>query len=395
VSGQVLIAVITTLVAVIGLTSSVLFSFLGRRDALHERQHSALSQSARQLVASTPAERAVGMALVVSHFPDPTVGSSAQRIVLNALHYDPDPLVFRIATDAIARSGLARPLLADLLQLNKQLLMDLLEKFNDTIGTAAAGITVPDTMLPGIQDQLAALNRNQRIVSELVKACSPDQLDWSGGYFPELAAPGVTFTEGNFSSALLHYANFRGAQFVGCNFDRAILIGAYLEGASFRDCSFADSVLIDVRIRHRPDGNPSGLPPDLLLSEESYSSFIYEVEHDWHGHWRGGPDASSFEARWWDSSGSGQVKASIGATRDGFERRESSDSNNGIYRLIRRELIDLNRGVLLVGGVRTLASWVPGGWRGIWWQHLGPGRLEPPAAAASQRAARAEGARRR
>lgn len=385
-SGQLLVTTITTFVAVIGLTASVIFNFLGRRDALHEQQRSSLRESSKQLVALTPPERVVGMATVIDYLLDPTVGASAQRIALNALHYETEPVIFRIAIDAIRESGLSRSLMDELLSLNRQLWFDLLEKFNDGIGRKSEDDSgLRDLNQTGIQRHLAVLKCNQKIVSQLLKNCSPVQLDCSDAYFPELSAPGATFTDCNFSSALLHYANFRGSRFERCNFDRAILIGAYLEGATFAGCSFADSVVIDVRIRHRPSANPSGLPLELLDSEEPYSSFIYEVEHDWQGHWRGGGSrVGDFHARWWGASNA-QVRAVVSATKEGFERRASNDANDGTYQVIRSEQLDTHRDIVLIGGIRTLASRVPGGWRAVWWKNLGAGRQMPDQADISER----------
>jgi hypothetical protein len=373
-NGQVIIATITTFVAVIGLIASVVFNFLGRRDALHQVQRNSLHESSKRLVAPAPAERALGMATTVDYLLDPAVGGSARRIALTALHYEAEPLVFRSGIEALREAGLARQVIDELIPMNRQLWADLLEGFSEAIGQGEEGETQgQEVNSASIVRDLAALRRNQKVVSQLLRSCSLDQLDFSDGFFPELSASGSMFSDCNFSSTFLHYANFRGAHFTRCNFTKAILIGSYLEGAHFTNCSFTNMVAIAARLHHRATTNHSDLPVELLTSsQEPCSSFLYEVEQDWHGHWLGrGSPRGDFQAQWWDLSGQ-QVTAVITATSTGFKRSESSDANDGSYRVTRRDRLDPHRYILLVGGVRTLASHVAGRWRGVWWRQLGP-----------------------
>ena len=114
----------------------------------------------------------------------------------------------------------------------------------------------------------------------------------------------------------------------------------------------------------------------LDASKGFATSFLYEFEQDWHGHWTARADERRFEALWWNPSGT--VKAEIIARENAFDRTQSSDGNNGVYKVDRVETLDRQRNVVLIGGTRTLDRRVPSVWRAVWWKQPDPMNTPTP-----------------
>ncbi|HXY91746.1 MAG TPA: pentapeptide repeat-containing protein [Acidimicrobiia bacterium] len=357
-------ALVTAFVAVVGLVVTAIFNQLNRRDAVREQEEIALHEASKRLASFSAPKRALGMAAVVEHLDHKGTAASARRIALNALHYETEPLVIELALDQIKHSGQELEATAELVHLNRHLWRSLFAGF----GRVLAGAESDEEFMSAELDKLSA---NQAIVSRLVDGRTVRDVDFTDTFYPGLWAPEGGFVNCNFSSALLHYSNLRGARFEHCTFDRTILIGAYLEDATFSGSSTSDVVSIGARLHGRTEGPVSSTAEKVLARENaSASSFLYEFEQDWRGHWTAGADDHTFDAEWWNHSDT--IHAEIVARDHAFERRRSSDGNDGLYNIDRTETLDAQRRVVLIGGTRRLQSRVPSVWRAIWWQEPDP-----------------------
>ena len=365
-------AIITAFVAVIGLAVTAVFNQLSRRDADRERESLALHDASKRLASESPSERAVGMAAVLEHLDRKGTSASARRIALNALHYESEPLVIQLAVDQLKDAGQEQEATAELVQLNRHLWRGLFEAF----GRVLAGSKRDE---PSVSAELEKLSYNQAIVARLMEGRTVRGVDFSDTFYPALWVPEVTFVKCNFAAALLHYSNFRAARFEECTLDRAILIGAYLEDTTFSGCSVEDVVSIGARMHRRSDVQSSSTTDAPLDSSNAFaSSFIYEFEQDWRGHWIGGADANNFDAVWWN--GSGKVQAEVVARDSAFERRRSTDGHDGVYKIDLIESLDDQRHVVLIGGTRRLENRLPSVWRVVWWQEPDPMKATTPLA---------------
>ena len=357
-------ALVTASVAVVGLAVTAVFNQLSRRDSDRERKSLALHAASKRLSSPSAPKRALAMAAVVEHLNHSATSASARRIALNALHYETEPLVVELAVDQIKDSGQQREATAELVHLNRHLWQGMLDLFARVLAGGQGD-------RQSIAAELEKLSSNQAIVSRLIQDQTVSDIDFTDTFYPELWAPTVRFTKCNFTSTLLHYSNLRAAHFEDCILDRTILIGAYLEDTTFLRSPTDDAVSFGARVRGRtePHSEPSS---DVVLdaSKGFATSFLYEFEQDWHGHWTARADERRFEALWWNLSGT--VKAEIIERENAFDRTQSSDGNNGVYKVDRVETLDRQRNVVLIGGTRTLDRRAPSVWRAVWWKEPNP-----------------------
>jgi len=371
-----LAALITAAVAVVGVTLTAIFNQLGRRDADRERKSLALHDASKRLSSKSDPKRAAAMAAVVEHLNHPSTAAAARRIALNALHYEAEPLVVELAVDQIKDSGQQRQGAADLVHLNRHLWRGVLDQFGRVL---AGGQYDPRS----ISAELDKLSYNQAILSRLLEGQTVSDIDFTDTFYPALWAPEVGFLRCNFTSALLHYSNLRAARFEECTLDRAILIGAYLESTTFPRSSTADLVSFGARLGARTEPQPASSPDGVLSADTGLaSSFLYEFEQDWRGHWTAQADEDTFEAVWWNQSG--KVEAELIARDNAFDRTRSTDGNDGVYRIDRVETLDPQRQVVLLGGTHSLEHRMPSVWRAVWWKKpdpVKPATPQPTAAA--------------
>jgi hypothetical protein len=370
--------IITTTLAVLGLMATVSLTLLQRRDTTRIHQRTTLHESSRQLASSSPAERAVGMAAAIDHLDVDHLGISARRITINALHYEDDPLIIYRGLQGLSNPKFSKTVIEELLIINRQLWQDLLVEF---------GVLCLDSQrrvkYDYFEQRLGVLRQNQRLVSHLLQGGQFEGLDFSDTFYPDLHAPGIVFSNCRFNSCFLHYSNLRAATFRECDFSRAILIGSYLEKITFSDCELGETIALAARPHLTKEESEELLPAELNDTLWLRSpSFLYQIEQDWRGYWFGEvadrerlltrPRSSLFDAYWQNTSGDRVHARIIMEDHQRFQRTDSSDRNDGVYKMTRKEFVDRPRSVTLTGGVRVLASGVPSGWRAIWWERLFP-----------------------
>jgi hypothetical protein len=306
------------------------------------------------------------MAAAIDYLHDSQLGEPAFRVALDRLHYEDDPLIVHRALQALSDVRLLTPAIKELSVINRHVWRYFLEEFAKTCLDPEESPTHRNLNI-----HLEKLERNQRSTSYLLQQGSFERLDFSDTFYPDLQAPGVTFTDCNFSSSLLHYSNFHRAVFNDCDLSRCILIGSYLEAATFNDKCKKDD-LVDYTARyHREAGDhkPSSTPP----------SFMREVEQGWYGHWveQVPTTRREFKAVWpnpFDKSKPVEATVVLKGEGDGpFERKGPEEY--GEYETTSRRMLDRKRGVALIGGTRTLRRGgtlgVRSVWWAIWWQQLG------------------------
>jgi hypothetical protein len=357
--------VVTIALALLGHAVTIVLTMRQLRETQRSNQRMSWHESSRQLSSDQAAERAVGMAATIDHLHDPQLGKPASRVALDRLLYEDDPLIVYRALQALSDVRLLQPAIEELLVINRHVWRHLLEEFAKLCLDPVAS---PARDLKTHLEKLARIQRSTSYLLQQGTARQLEGLDFSDTFYPDLEAPGVTFTGCSFRSSLLHYANFHGAVFRRCDFSRCIRIGSYLEAATFDDQCIEEDVVDYTARRHdqRPARDPSLTPP----------SFLREAEQGWYGHWveQVGTTRREFEAVWPNPADrSKELTATIVLHEDGRFERTRSD-NDGFYDTIPRDrwfVLDRRRGVELVGGTRTLARGVPSVWWAIWWQQLG------------------------
>lgn len=368
-SWQIVLSTVTALVAIGGLVTTVWINRLERRSALSAQQQGALLRSSELLSSENPATRAVGMAAAGEYLADRRLGATAHRIAVNALHFEAEPLIVEHAVDAFRSHGLSATSLTALLTINRQLWHSLFDHLGELAFERPPELA-PRASPPNIAELVDQLRRNQRIVSRLLENGSFESIDFSDVFLPDLNAGGTAFIDCQFGSAFLHYANLRKTTFRRCSFRRSFLIGAYLAHASFLECDTDDIIAVTSHF-HPGAGRDADFPARVANSAtEPCRSFIYELETDWRGYWRGIPDSKNLAAEWHSSSGP-PVQATMTEVDSSFLRRESSDRNDGEYKVTFTYGLDRERSVQLISGIRSLPSGIPRPWRAIWWQRLG------------------------
>jgi hypothetical protein len=363
------IGLVVTTVVTIGLT-------------VRQMQRTSWLESAKQLPSDNAAERAVGLAAAIDYLKVRQLKRPALRIAVDRLHYEDDPLiVYRVLQAFSDNARLLKSAIRELLIINRHVWLYLQEEFAKTC-------LDPHTSPTGqsLKTHLEKLERNQRSTSILLQRGRDfKRLNFSGTFYPNLQAPGVTFKRCNFRSSLLHYSNFYGAVFKRCELFDCILIGSYLEEADFSgrtEDRFVDYTARYHRAKDDKDSSPT--PP----------SFMWETEQGWHGHWvekgRDEQDQTTkreFSAKWPKPFDKKKIKkeiepSTINATiflegENGPFTRTDCDPNkpnDGNYEITSRTMLDGRRNVVLVGGTRTLSRGVPSVWWSIWWQQLGSQR---------------------
>jgi hypothetical protein len=332
-------------------------------------------ESSGRLSSDRADERAMGMEAAVDYLNDVQLGRTAFRSIIDRLHYEDDPLIIHRARQGFYDASMLTPAIKELLGMNRHVWRYLLEEFRRTC--LDPNESPPDEVL---QVHLKKLERNQRSTSFLLQqGRSFEKLNFSDTFYPDLQAPGITFTGCDFRSSLLHFSNFHGAKFDQCQFLNCILIGSYLEAADLPGRTQHKYVDYSARYHREGDDQESlAIPP----------SFMWEEEQGWHGHWveEASTTERRFSAEWPNPLYRPEIEpekqkaqpALIEATillegEDGPFKREDRDRDNpndGTYWITSRNLLDRSRRVALVGGIRTLRRGVPSVWCGIWWQEL-------------------------
>lgn len=369
-------ATATALIAVAGLLTTIVFSFLQRRDSIRAHHREQLHRHSAALASGSPAERAAAIAATTDQVSVRYLATSARRIILTALHYEEDPLIVYRGLQGLADPTGRQSALSELLAINRELWKGLLDYFGHQCVTPAATADNLGTYLLG-------LSRNQQLVSHLLHHQDVSGLDFSQTFYPNLQAPSARFRRCDFSNSFVHYGNMRDAQFDSCDFTRTVLIGTYLEGATFHGNVFRDVVSLGADPRNatrRPVNGAGGGVPEGLVSTSAATSFIWAVEQSWFGHWVGpesGGPVQAFSALWQTDSGR-QVTAKVEFLNERQLRRsDSSDGNDGVYDISQTRQLDALRGVTLLGGTRMLRSGIPDLWYGIWWTRI-PSPATPP-----------------
>ena len=89
-----LAAAITAIVAVLGLVGTMIYSDRVRRDNVRTNERDALHSYANQLGSADRAERAVGISTTIDYLGRRRLQLPASRLIVTALHYEVDPLIF-------------------------------------------------------------------------------------------------------------------------------------------------------------------------------------------------------------------------------------------------------------------------------------------------------------
>jgi hypothetical protein len=342
---------------------TAVISLSQRGDALRNGERTALHEASRQLTSTKDADRALAVEVAVAYAIRSRVEVSAQQTLLGAMHYEDSPFVVYQALKAFEQPSKRDYAVRQLIQMNRALWLALKKAAFDLYGGA-------DTARAGIQirTQVELLQRNRELLSRLLERSRWVYLNFDETFLPELSSPGATYTECSFQRTVLSYANFRATTFSHCNLNRAVLISPYCEETTFRNCSGHDLVLSgsDTRLN---EANIAGIVPAPQIRR--LTSFAMEFEHDWQGHWLSeDPQRVSFRAHW--ATQNRRVCADMILGDREFDRRNSSDHNDGTYAIASRLEIDPVRLVVVSGGRRLLQRKVAATWFTVWWTELTP-----------------------
>jgi Pentapeptide repeats (8 copies) len=407
-----LTAIVTALAAVAGLILSLRTATEVRRRELKESALRQFQETSTNLASPSPALRSVGVENMARYLLRSEFRETALRVLIYNFLLEPDWHLRSRLFDLLVSNARHLPeLLPTLVRVNR-------ETWRLIIGASTNDAEQSATSrLP----QLAAtLELTKQAITAVLRE-PPDRaahrspvpvVDLSGIRLDGADLSGAHLVDTNLRWASLSFCNLHRAELRNCDLSFAVLIGAYMENSLIAPSHLDHAVLCGARFADTqlllPENESisayfSSLDGLSFSSEQSQHaaqdgildfggggrfSVCLERELTWPGLWITRPEGD-LTAIWESQVDRRTITAMMQREDDGgsFRRYDSSDQNDGSYRIDRRIQLDHLERYQVITGRRTLCKepdGLPREWHGIWWDFGGRTAAEARSASESR-----------